>query len=211
MLSEYKVTTGTIFVGLMVFLASSCATFSLLYMFMPRYVPKDAILMVNAIQEVPIVHNGSPVVVIPTPVQLKISSIDVAAIVNPVGLTPLGDMDIDDNIDQVAWYKLGPKPGEEGSAVIAGHYGWKNGEGSIFNDLQSLAVGDEVSTVGENGQAIRFRITRTAIYKPDQDATDVFKSADNKAHLNLVTCKGRWISAQSTYTDRLVVFSDLIE
>ena len=145
------------------------------------------------------------------PVQMSIAAIDVAAIINPVGLTSEGDMAIDENPEQIAWYKFGPKPGELGSAVVAGHYGWKNGVPSIFNDLNTLVKGDEISILGENGQLMTFVVTRTAIYMPDQDATDVFKSDDGKAHLNLITCQGSWNKSLDTYSERLVVFTDFVK
>ena len=43
------------------------------------------------------------------------------------------------NPENAAWYELGPRPGEEGSAVIDGHYGtWKNGKTSAFDRLREL-------------------------------------------------------------------------
>jgi len=157
-----------------------------------------------------VVHENIPAVVFSVPTQLRIDGINVAATVQPVGLTPNGDMAIDENPEQVAWYKLGPKPGEEGSAVIAGHYGWKNGVPSIFNDLHTLVKGDKITTIGEDERAVTFVVTRSEVYAPNQDATDVFKSDDGKAHLNLITCQGAWNSRQSTYTQRLIVFADLV-
>ncbi|MGV9001373.1 MAG: class F sortase [Candidatus Saccharimonadaceae bacterium] len=204
MRSQYKRIIQTTTIASLVFITSGSATFVLLDIFMPRFDTQTKIVKVV----VPIVHEAIPTVSVSLPVELRIATISVAATVNPVGLTPLGDMDINDNAEQVAWYKLGPKPGEEGSAVIAGHYGWKDGKGSVFNSLNTLKKGDEIATIGENGEVVRFSITRIATYHPDQDATDVFKSDDGKAHLNLITCKGTWINTQSTYSDRLVVFSD---
>src|SRR5665647_1830768 len=60
------------------------------------------------------------------PVRLKIPTINVDATVESVGLTPDGDMDLPKDPDDVAWYELA-RPGEDGSAVMAGHYGtWEN-------------------------------------------------------------------------------------
>ena len=46
--------------------------------------------------------------------------------VEDVGLTPGGAMDVPKGPSDVAWFDLGPRPGEVGSAVIAGHEGWKD-------------------------------------------------------------------------------------
>ena len=133
-----------------------------------------------------------------------------SAVVQPVGLTVDGNMDIDENPTQAAWYKLGPKPGQEGSAVIAGHYGWKKNVPSVFNDLHTLVAGDQILTLGEDGKVMTFVVTRLATYAPDQDATNVFRSDDGKSHLNLVTCQGSWNNSVRTYSERLVVFTDYV-
>lgn len=205
-----KYVVQKLFVSVAVALVSLCTTFILLYIFRPPH------------QEPPIVPNGISVpasvvhdAVLPSaislPVQVKIASINIVAHVNPVGVTQSGDMDIEENPEQAAWYKLGPKPGEEGSAVIAGHYGWKNGVPSVFNDLHKLVKGDMITTVGEDGQEKTFVVTRLEVYAPEQDATNVFRSDDGKAHLNLVTCQGSWNNSAQTYSERLVVFTDYVK
>jgi LPXTG-site transpeptidase (sortase) family protein len=117
-------------------------------------------------------------------------------------------MDIAKDPDKVAWYEFGPRPGENGSAVIAGHYGWIGDKGSIFNDLHALKKGDELSVTDLKGNNIVFVVRESRKYDPEADATTVFKFNDGKAHLNLITCEGVWIEAQKTYSDRLVVFTD---
>jgi LPXTG-site transpeptidase (sortase) family protein len=207
---KYERIAQKTFVVIAVTLLSMCATFILLYSLYPRYrAPLATANTENSAQaSKPIIQNR--VSVIATPVNLKISKIGVDTTMAAVGVDAKGNMDIDENPKQAAWYKLGAKPGEEGSAVIAGHYGWKNGVSSVFNDLHMLVKGDKFSTVGEDGKVMTFVVTRLATYAPDQDATNVFRSDDGKAHLNLVTCQGAWNNSQSTYSERLVVFSDLV-
>jgi len=186
-------------------LVSSSATFIFLYLAVPAVnvsVPRV---------EVVVPLTVPAVVSVTTPVQLDIASIKVSTSVTPVGLTKDGDMAIDDNAERVAWYQFGAKPGEGGSAVIAGHYGWKDGVASVFNDLNTLELGDEVTTTDAEGHVQNFVVKRISMYAPEQDATDVFKSDDGKAHLNLITCQGIWNNAAKTYSERLVVFTDLVE
>lgn len=151
------------------------------------------------------------VVAINPPMKLKSSAINVEAAINPVGITPTGNMDIDENPKELAWYKLGPKPGEKGSAVIAGHYGWKDTVPSVFNDLNRLKKGDTISTYDAAGHELVFVVVGTELYAPTQDATNVFRSNDGKAHLNLITCQGSWNNSARTYSERLVVFTDLVQ
>ena len=142
------------------------------------------------------------------PIRLRIPIIKIDAVINYVGLTSDGTMDIAKDPDKVAWYEFGPRPGENGSAVIAGHYGWIGDKGSVFNDLHTLKKGDEVSVIDVKGNNIVFVVRESRKYDPNADATIVFKSNDGKAHLNLITCEGVWIESQKTYSDRLVVFTD---
>ena len=198
-----------LFITIVVPVVSLCLTFILLYLFVPSErstsisPPKE----VASVQATTVVNElaGAP------PVQLKIDSIGVDAIVNPVGLTSTGDMDIEQDPDELAWYKFGPTPGEEGSAVVAGHYGWKDGVPSVFNNLNKLVKGDEILAYGSDGQMKAFVVTRIELYAPNQDATDVFKSDDGKAHLNLITCQGSWDRAAQTYSERLVVFTEYVK
>lgn len=142
------------------------------------------------------------------PIRLKISKINVDAAIDYTGLTPDGNMDVKKDNDKVAWYSLGPRPGEIGSAVIAGHYGWFNGKGSVFNELQTLSKGDEVSVIDEKGTTSNFIVREIQKYSPDANAPEVFTSNDNKSHLNLITCNGTWDESKQTYSNRLVIFTD---
>lgn len=143
------------------------------------------------------------------PIRLKISKLKIDAPVKSLGLTSDGAMDTTKGPYDVAWYKFGPRPGEKGSAVIAGHYGrWKNGAISVFNKLNTLVKGDIISVKDDKGVIISFVVRESKLYAPTADATDIFYSNDGKSHLNLVTCVQDKISKK--YTKRLVVFTDKV-
>lgn len=163
----------------------------------------------------PIAKDATPKTVIEEPranvglpIRLKIPVINVDAIITYVGLTSDGSMDTADGANEVAWYKFGPRPGENGSAVIAGHYGWTTESAAVFNGLNTLNIGDEVLAIDEKGLATTFIVRESKKYDPEADATSIFMSDDGKAHLNLITCDGIWKNAQQTYSDRLVIFTD---
>lgn len=142
------------------------------------------------------------------PVRLKIPNLNVDAPFEYVGLTPDGAMDVPKERANVAWFNLGQRPGENGSAVIAGHYGWKNGKASVFDNLYKLHKGDKLYIEDENGATLTFVVRESRRYDPEADASDVFGSSDGKPHLNLITCEGVWDEASKTYSKRLVVFTD---
>jgi len=141
-------------------------------------------------------------------IRLKIPKINLNAAIESVGLTPDGAMDAPKGPTNTAWFNLGPSPGEKGSAVIDGHFGWYNGKPAVFDDLNKLQKGDKLYVEDETGASTTFVVRMSRSYDPKADATDVFGSDDGKAHLNLITCEGVWDKATKSYSNRLVVFSD---
>ncbi len=142
------------------------------------------------------------------PVRLKIPAINVDSAVEYVGLDSGGAMNVPEDPANVAWFKLGQRPGENGAAVIAGHYGWKDGKAAAFDNLYKLRKGDKVYIEDDKGAVISFVVRESRRYEPKADASAVFESNDGKAHLNLVTCEGDWNEASKSYSKRLVVFAD---
>ena len=142
------------------------------------------------------------------PVRIRILGIDVDALVEPVGLTSEGSMDIPKGPNETAWFNLGPRPGEVGSAVVSGHYGWKNNIPAVFDNLHKLQKGDKIYIEDEAGKTIVFVMRESRVYGENDYAGDVFDSSDGKAHLNLVTCQGVWNRDKKSYSNRFVVFTD---
>ena len=142
------------------------------------------------------------------PVRLKIPKISVNSGFEYVGLTSLGAMDVPKNPDNVAWFSLGSRPGEVGSAVVAGHSGWKDGESVVFDNLYKLDIGDKLYVENEKGVVITFVVHKIQTYDSLTDTSSVFNSSDGKIHLNLITCVGTWDKMTRTSSSRLVVFTD---
>jgi len=144
------------------------------------------------------------------PVRLIIPGINVDAHIGYAGTAPDGTMEITKSQDDVAWYEPGTRPGNVGSAVIAGHYGSLNGKYSVFSYLSKLNKGDILSIKDHNGKLINFIVRESRTYDPTANATDIFNSTDGKSHLNLITCEGSWNQAKESYSDRRVVFTDKV-
>ncbi len=142
------------------------------------------------------------------PTRLKIPAINVSAAVEYMGLTPQGDMTAPKDPANAGWYSLGPRPGEIGSAVIDGHFGYHDNLPAVFDNLSQLRPGDKLYIEDKKGAAATFVVRESRSYDPSADATDVFHSSDGKAHLNLITCEGTWNASQKSYSNRLVVFAD---
>lgn len=142
------------------------------------------------------------------PIRLKVPKIKVDAAIEYVGLNPKGEMDAPKLPRNVAWYEIGPRPGEIGSAVIAGHVNWYNGAKSAFANLNKLKPGDKIVVQDKKGMNITFVVRKVRLYGSKEDASEVFISNDGKAHLNLVTCTGVWNKRTKQYSKRLVVFAE---
>ena len=145
------------------------------------------------------------------PVRLQIPSINVDAAIEDAFITPDGRMDVPAGSKNVAWFALGPPPGQIGSSVIGGHYGIDNGTTKVFYNLNKLKIGDHVQVVDDFNKTLSFVVRTVKIYDRNADATEVFLSKDNKAHLNLIACDGVWNKQNDTYPDRRVVFTDAID
>lgn len=147
------------------------------------------------------VHSGLPI-------HLTIPKINVSAPIEHVGLTPEGDMDTPKNSMNAAWYDQGTRPGENGSAVIDGHFGIKNGSQAVFDNLYKLRKGDLLYVEDEKKVVTTFVVRESRSFDPKADASEVFFSNDGKSHLNLITCEGVWDKISKSYSKRLIVFTD---
>jgi LPXTG-site transpeptidase (sortase) family protein len=141
------------------------------------------------------------------PVRLQIPIIGVDSFIEDAYITPQGAMEVPAGTVDVAWFALGPHPGQEGSAVIGGHFGIESGVPFVFYNLSKLSVGDNIYIVDDEGNTITFVVNSTALYAANADATNVFTSSDGKAHLNLITCEGIWNEIAGEYPERTVVFT----
>ena len=151
----------------------------------------------------PITTKASPGL----PARLIIPAIDIDAVVEFVGVAVKGTMEVPSNTTDVGWFKLGPRPGEIGSAVIAGHVDGKNGKEAVFTNLYKLKVGDKLYVKDDKGITTTFIVWDSRTYNSGY-AEEVFSSND-AAHLNLVTCDGVWNGTVKSYSKRLVVFADI--
>lgn len=144
------------------------------------------------------------------PVRLMIPRLALDAKVLYMGLTRDGDMAVpDNNFKDVGWYQYGARPGDAGTAVVAGHVNSKNERG-VFIDLHRLVKGDIVKILDDKNQTISFVVRDMRTYDQNDQPEEVFHSTDG-THLNLITCAGEWNASEQQFPVRLVVFADKIE
>ena len=142
------------------------------------------------------------------PLRLRIPKIRVDATVETVGKTTSGAMDIPVDANDVAWYGLGPLPGEPGASVIAGHVDTKRGP-AVFWSLQKLQVGDTVDVSQAGGVTHQFVVDSVQWYATDAAPLSTIFSLDGSPRLNLITCGGVFDRNQHMYDKRVVIYTHL--
>ena len=86
----------------------------------------------------------------PGPSTLSIPRIGVRATIVAVGRKADGAMQVPDP-GQVGWYRLGPRPGDPGPAVLAGHVD-NHTSPDVFYRLRELRPGDEILVASLTGR-----------------------------------------------------------
>jgi sortase (surface protein transpeptidase) len=142
------------------------------------------------------------------PVHLAIPAIGIAVSLGSLGLNPDGTVQVPDNTVQPGWFRLGPTPGQIGSAVILGHVDSYLGVG-VFFQLRTLAAGDQIDVGLADGVTAQFTVNSVAEYsKTDFPAQRVYGSHGSSA-LQLVTCGGVFDHQTGSYLSNIVVYSSL--
>jgi sortase (surface protein transpeptidase) len=144
------------------------------------------------------------------PSHLAIPSIGVTTNVIRLGLNRDRTLDVPTDYSVAGWYAFGPKPGEEGAAVIVGHVDSKEGPG-VFYRLGEVAPGDLLRVASPNRAALRFRIYAVREYPKAAFPTALVYGQTTKPELRLITCGGPFDAATGHYLDNVVVFARQVE
>jgi hypothetical protein len=140
----------------------------------------------------------------PRPAALSIAALGVdGASVIDVGVEPDGDMEVPP-ADRVGWYRYGPAPGQDGSAVLAAHIAF-DGRNGVFVRLADLQPGAEVVVTYDDGTTDRFVVESNQRYDKDELPDDLVYARSGPSRLVLITCGGRFDSNARSYEDNVVV------
>lgn len=140
------------------------------------------------------------------PLLLVIPRIRVVSKVEPVGLLENGHMDTPRAWDNVAWFAPGTRPGNPGSAVMAGHLDSTTGP-AVFWKLRQLEPGDAVIVLDAQARILIFRVEKLRAYDEEAAPIDILFGPSASPRLNLLTCAGSWDHAKRGYDKRLAVYT----
>ncbi|HVZ75754.1 MAG TPA: class F sortase [Candidatus Paceibacterota bacterium] len=143
------------------------------------------------------------------PVHLAIPSIGVSAKVESVGQKSDGSMATPSTWQDVAWYNLGPKPGEAGNAVIDGHVNNALTTAGVFEHLGQIAVGDSVVVSDASGRSLTYTVSSIEDYDTNAAPLNEIFSTAGPSQIVLITCAGDWDPHAHAFDKRLVVVARL--
>lgn len=140
------------------------------------------------------------------PVSIQIDEIGVVDIpVIDVGVEPSGEMEVPPPLE-VGWYQYGPAPGEQGSAVLAGHIA-SGGIDGAFRNLDRLVAGDRFTITFEDGTSRQFEVTELQQYDKAELPFDRIFTDDGEPRLALITCGGAFDYSARSYEDNIVAYA----
>ena len=143
------------------------------------------------------------------PYRIRIPALGIDTVVESVGVTTRGLMDVPGNIWDAGWLETGAKPGALGQAIIDGHLDSVKGS-AIFSELHRLQSGDRIYISDVAGHEVTFRANALQLEPLDGFPTvRVFGPAKGRL-LNLITCAGHFDPVRRTYDHRLVVSATLV-
>jgi hypothetical protein len=154
--------------------------------------------------------DARPQTRIAPPVALRVPAIEVDAAV-VVGREADGAMEIPSDVRTVGWFEpfpgAGVIPGEQGTAVIAGHVDSRTqGRGASW-PLRELTAGDVIEVVHGDGTATRWRIDDVIRYPKADIPIDDSSTFDGVERLVPITCGGEFDRSLGAYLDDYIVMA----
>ncbi len=142
----------------------------------------------------------------PTPTSMTFEAIGVAeAPITPVGVEANGEMEIP-GATTIGWYEFGPRPGEDGSAVLAAHIAFDNERG-VFRFLDDSVVGDTFELTFDDGSTVSYQLVERAQYDKDELPFDRVFAKDGPPVITLISCGGTFQQSISSYEDNIVAYA----
>lgn len=138
-----------------------------------------------------------------------IPSLGVAASLAPLGLDDAGALEVPDHPDVAGWYAGGPRPGEVGPTVVAGHVDSRTGP-AVFSRLSELRQGDVAHLVYRDGFVVTYRVGAVHRHDKDDFPTGRVYGDTDAPTLRLITCGGSFDRRAGSYRDNVIVYADLV-
>ena len=126
-----------------------------------------------------------------------------------LGLTARGILQVPASTSVAGWYTGSPRPGQVGSAVIAGHIDSTRGPGVFFR-LRLLRPGDRIYVRNADSTLAVFDVYAEHSYPKDRFPTQRVYGPAPDPELRLITCGGTFDPAAGSYLSNVVVYATQI-
>jgi hypothetical protein len=140
------------------------------------------------------------------PVRIEIPAIGVRAPVVRLGLNEDRTLEVPTDFGDAGWWSGGPRPGEPGPAVIAGHVDSYTGP-AVFFRLPELDPGDTIIVGRRDGSRARFTVRGSEQYPKARFPTARVYGRTTGPTLRLITCGGAFDQSTGHYLDNTVVYA----
>lgn len=146
------------------------------------------------------------------PRALYIPKLKIAARLMPMGVNKDNSLQSPKNIFDAGWYNQSASPKRGGAVVVDAHASGPTREG-LFAYLDTLAAGDIVTI--ETGDRMKFNYRVVAKETVDRNAVDMQKlmlpNGNAIQGANFITCSGKWQQKDATYSQRTIVYTELVK
>jgi sortase (surface protein transpeptidase) len=143
------------------------------------------------------------------PVSLSIPVIGVRTRLITLGLTARGTLQVPASTSVAGWYTGSPRPGQVGSAIIAGHIDSVAGPGVFFR-LRILRPSDRIYVRYADGKLAVFRVYAERSYAKSRFPSEQVFGPAPDPELRLITCGGIFDAAIGSYLSNVVVYASQI-
>jgi LPXTG-site transpeptidase (sortase) family protein len=138
------------------------------------------------------------------PARISIPAARVDAPVDAVGAAR-GELAVP-SLGRAGWWDGGPRPGEDGRAVIVGHLDSHSGP-DVFGRVPDLSRGDAILVRDQAGGAHHYSVVGVTRVRKAKFPTDDVYGPASRPVLVLVTCGGPWDAALGHYRDNVLVYA----
>ena len=144
------------------------------------------------------------------PKKIVIPKINVDSFVQKVGVDSNNQIAVPNNLFVVGWFVNSASPGDKGLSVIDGHVTGRKNDG-VFKNLDMLQVGDTYIIEYGSGKKKQFKVIgKKSVAEKDSIGIIFSQNSNVSNQVNLVTCSGTFDEATRSYSERLVVATQLL-
>lgn len=143
------------------------------------------------------------------PRAIYINKINVAAKILPMGINDDNTLQAPTDALDTGWYTESAKPGQQGAILIDGHYSVDSSTIAVFNSLNNLSIGDQITIERGDGEKFNYQVVfMEDVPLADVDMNKMLVTYNNANQgLNLITCSGNLTTDGSTLDHRLLVYT----